>query len=150
MHVIGAKFPFSLPHIQLWMPHVAWQKVRFRDKQQGTRFVAIFLKSSQLFKSTANWKVQKCMCLCLLPGLHISLSSQDALSHMASPVRPPPLSEAFSPPSSSLLAITVTVKKIWQAWQVSPPWPRNGATVSLQLQKPISDCFHWFSFHERY
>lgn len=36
MHITGAKFPFSLPHIQLWMPHVAWQKVRFRDKQQGT------------------------------------------------------------------------------------------------------------------
>lgn len=102
MHIRGAEFSFSLPRMlhAMTATRSVTKKQRFRYKQQEVNnvFATIFLRAWNFLR--ANWKVQKCQWPWLLPGLHISLSSQDALSHMASPVRPPPLSEAgaFFPP----------------------------------------------------
>lgn len=46
----------------------------------------------------------------------------------------------------SLLAITVTVKKIWQAWQVSPLQPGNGEQGGCNFWSQLLKVF-FFSFN---
>lgn len=116
--------------------------------------VAIFFKSLQLFKSTAKLKSLEISVPVAAAGpSHFTVITTRSFTHGFTCTSSPSFRGGgpFSPPSViSILAITVTVKKIWQAWQVSLPRTRNGETVRLQLQKPITDCFHWFSFNEQY
>lgn len=66
---------------------------------------------------------------------------------MTEPVLTPPHPPAFTRwrPLLLSLALTVTVKKIWQAWQVSPSQPRNGGRESCNFWSQLLK-FCLFSF----